>query len=157
MTDQDSTPKIHIDADWKAEAQAEKERMKASEAAHSGESREQKPRGPRELPEANFRTLVSVLASQALLGLGTVADPEQKGVMVDLDGARFSIDLLGVLEDKTTGNLSDDESKELKSLLGELRSRFVQVSQLIAQQAKIGAGQPPGASTPGGPQPPFPS
>ncbi len=137
----DETPKIHVDADWKAEAQAERERLAEAEA-----QQEASPGKGRELPPPDFKGLVGVLASQAIMGLGAVPDESGKGVMIDLDGSKFSIDLLAVLEEKTAGNLSDDESKELSAVLTELRARFVQITQLLAQQM---AGQtPPAADAP---------
>jgi len=150
MTQDDATPKIQVDSDWKAEAQAEKDRLIAEEQKQVTEPGEP-PRGPHAMPDANFKTLVGVLASQALMGLGTMQDPQTKGVVVDLEGAQFSIDLLAVLEEKTAGNLDDDEAAELKQLLVELRARFVQVGQLIAQQmSSAAAGEIPGAGAGGG-------
>jgi len=140
MSPDDQAPKIHIDSDWKAEAQAEKERL-SEEEKKQADAKGPAGGGPHQLPEANFRTLVSVLASQALMGLGTVQDPEGKGVMIDLDGSRLSIDLLGVLEEKTRGNLTDDENRELTHLLSELRARFVQVTKLVAQQASAASSE----------------
>ena len=64
------------------------------------------------------------------------------------------IELLAVLEEKTQGNLSDEESKELSGVIHELRSRFVELAQMIAQQQGAGgAGMPgmPGAPGQGGP------
>ena len=127
----DDTPKIHVDADWKAEAQAEKERLAEAEAATG----EQPATGRGELPPADFKGLVGLLASQAIMGLGAMPDKSGKGVMIDLDGAKFAIDLLAMIEEKTTGNLDDEESKELNAVLVELRSRFVQITQMLAQQA----------------------
>ena len=127
----DDTPKIHVDADWKAEAQAEKERLAEAEAATA----EQPAAGRGELPPADFKGLVGLLASQAIMGLGAMPDKSGKGVMIDLDGAKFAIDLLAMIEEKTTGNLDDEESKELNAVLVELRSRFVQITQMLAQQA----------------------
>lgn len=141
----DSAPKIHIDADWKASAQAEKERLSQKEQEHATTQAE---RGG--LPEASFTGLIDLLASQAIMGLGAVADPQSGRVVVDPQGAKFSIDLLGVLEEKTKGNLSEDEIEHLRLLLTELRARFVQVMQLVAQQ---GTTQPEAATTspPSGP------
>jgi len=148
MTNDESQPKIHIDSDWKAEAQKEKERLAAKESeSAAGEQGDQHG-----LPEPNFQALVSVLASQAIMGLGAYADPKTGKAMIDLEGSRFSIDLLSVLEEKTKGNLSDDEAGQLKQLLSELQSRYVQVAQLVAeQQAKGGSaasGGQPGGSKP---------
>lgn len=125
---QEETPKLHIDSDWKAQAQAEKERLAAKEKEAA------KQPSAHGLPEASFQALVSVLASQAIMGLGAYADPKSGRVMIDLEGSKFSIDLLAVLEEKTKGNLTAEEAEELKQLLVELRARFVQIAQLVAQQ-----------------------
>ncbi|MHC4949107.1 MAG: DUF1844 domain-containing protein [Planctomycetota bacterium] len=141
MTDQtesSETPKIQIDSDWKAEAQAEKDRLAAQEAK-AAESGTAPPGRGGPLPEAEFKTLIGVLASQAIMGLGAMADPNTGRVLIDLEGAQLSIDLLAVLEEKTKGNLSEEEAGELRQVLAELRSRFVQVTQLIARQATPGA------------------
>ena len=133
MNDQESAPKLHVDADWKAEAQAEKERLAAKEAESTG-SGKGKEGAPGELPEANFKSLMGLLASQAIMGLGAYPDPETGSVVVDLVGSKFAIDLLGVLEEKTSGNVTDEESKELAEVLGQLRTRFVQIADAVTQQ-----------------------
>jgi hypothetical protein len=130
MSEQD--PKIQIDSDWKAEAQAEKERLASQEQAQAG--REPGTR-PGELHPADFRALVGTLASQAIMGLGALGDSKTGRMVIDLGTARFSIDLLGVLEEKTRGNITDEEARELKQALAELRARFVQISNLVAQQS----------------------
>lgn len=146
----DDTPDIQVDSDWKAQARAEKEKMAASEQADSDAP-------PRGLPPADFKGLMSILASQAMMGLGMVQDPGGKGVMVDLEGSKFAIDLLDVLQKKTAGNLDESEEKELTQLLTELRSRFVQITELIAQQAAGGiptaGGEVPKGEEPSGGSP----
>lgn len=133
---QDETPKLHIDSDWKAQAQAEKERLAQKEhEAEAGRG----PGGEQGLPQANFQALMSVLASQAIMGLGAFADPKSNRVVIDLEGAKFSIDLLGVLEEKSKGNLTEQEAADLKQLLAELRARFVQIADLVAKQQMQGA------------------
>lgn len=139
MTDE---PKIQVDSDWKAQAQAEKEQLSAAAEASAEESA-QKRQG---LPPADFKGLMGLLASQAIMGLGAVQDREGRGVMVDLEGARFAIDLLVVLQEKTKGNLEEEEQKELDTVIPELQSRFVQISELIAQQAATGVTPEPGES-----------
>jgi|ETNmetMinimDraft_25_1059894.scaffolds.fasta_scaffold45254_1 hypothetical protein len=124
----DSTPEIQVDSDWKAQAQAEKERL--TEAEQKAEEKAE----ARKMPEPNFRGLLGVLASQALMGLGMHQDPSGKGVMVDLEGSKFTIDLLEMLVDKTKGNLTEEETTELKQLTQELQSRFVQIAQLVQTQ-----------------------
>lgn len=129
---QEEAPKIQVDSDWKAEAKAEQEKLAANET--TGDQKQD----PRSLPPADFKGLMSILASQAMMGLGMVQDPNGKGVMIDLEGSKFAIDLLAVLQEKTKGNLDEEEDKELTQLLTELQSRFVQITQLIAQQAAAG-------------------
>ena len=67
------------------------------------------------------------------MGLGSMADPKTGGVVVDLVGSKFAIDLLGVIQEKTQGNLDEQESAELEQVITELRSRFVQIAQIVAQ------------------------
>ena len=134
MTQDDSTPKLQIDSDWKAQAQAEKAKLLEQEKAKAEQQSGEDAQKPGKLPQADFKSLMGVLASQAIMGLGAMNDPKTGRVVIDLEGARFSIDLLGVLEEKTKGNLSDGQSKEITQILSELRSRFVQITQLVAQQ-----------------------
>jgi hypothetical protein len=145
MSEENPASKIQVDADWKAEAQAEKERLSAKEVEKAEEPTG--PGGPQELPEADFKALMGLLASQAIMGLGAYTDPKTGGVVVDLVGSKFAIDLLGVLEEKTAGNVSDDEAKELAQVLAELRVRFVQVADAVAKQGEAG-GVAPAAGTP---------
>ncbi len=153
-----AAPKLHIDSDWKAEAQKEKERLAQKEqAAKASKSAEGKPGAggkgasskgePGELPEASFRSLIGMLASQAVMGLGAMADPQTNRVVIDLEGSRFAIDLLDVLEQKTKGNLEKEEADELRQILAELRSRFVQISQLVAKQMAAQQAAGPGIVT----------
>ncbi len=143
-------PKLQIDTGWKAEAQAEKERLAKEEEAQA--QRGEPPRAG-ELPKADFKGLVSILASQAVMGLGVMGDSKTGRVVVDLPGARFGIDLLSVLEEKTKGNLTDEESKEMAQILAELRGRFVQLSQLVAQQVAASPSPPDPAGEMAGSQP----
>ena len=151
MNQEDPAPKLHIDSDWKTEARAEKARLESVE-----EAKEKKGDRPEagEMPKADMRALIGVLASQAIMGLGAVGDPKAGKVVVDLPGSQFCIDLLAVLEEKTKGNLSDEEAKELNQILAELRGRYVQISHLIAKQAAAGPGTAAGAA--GGGQPLHP-
>ena len=135
---QDESHKLHIDEDWKQKAQAEKERLAAQAEAREQSKGGQSGSQGQQLPEASMRSLIGLLASQALMGLGTMQDPNSQDVMVDLEGAKFNIDLLAVLEEKTEGNLEDDEKKELTQVVSELRNRYVQISQLVAQQGSSG-------------------
>ena len=104
---EDEAPKLHVDSDWKAEAQREKERLAEKEAAGG----DKKPVGMEALPDADFRGLLGFLAQQALSGLGVMQDPNTGRVMIDLEGSKYWIDMLGVVGEKTKGNLSDRGSE----------------------------------------------
>ncbi|MEC8560636.1 MAG: DUF1844 domain-containing protein [Planctomycetota bacterium] len=140
MTSDEQTPKIQVDTDWKAEAQAEKERLARQEAEREEQGGNE---APGELPPADFKGLIGLLASQAIMGLGAYTDPKSGGVVIDLVGSKFAIDLLAVIEEKTKGNLDEAETTELGQILTELRSRFVQVADAVAkQQANTAAAGP---------------
>ena len=135
MTDEASQkPKIIVDDDWKSQAQAEKEKMAEAEAKSASKSGSGASGAPGELPPADFASLVGMLATQSIMYLGGVADPKTGGAIFDPEMARFYIDLLGVLETKCKGNLSEDEAKDLKGALHELRVRYVEISRAVAAQ-----------------------
>ena len=137
--------KIQVDSDWKAEARAEKakleEKMKASEpkpgAAVAGGGASA-ARGSREVPPATFETLVSNLASQALLFMGAIPDPRTGQRIAHLELAKHHIDTLEVIADKTKGNLSDEENQLLGSTLYELRQAYIQILTQAREQRKSG-------------------
>ena len=83
------------------------------------------------MPEASFATLVNSLVTQILLYVGDLT-PRGVEPQINLDMAKFNIDLLGVLEDKTRGNLSADEQKLLDNALYETRMRFVSLASQYA-------------------------
>ena len=124
----DEEKKIIVDDDWKQQAQKEKEELKKQEEKAVQEEKPEAGQRP-PLPEANFPGLVSMLATQVFFALGLIATEENKEVQPDLEMAKFNIDMLAVLEEKTKGNLSDDESKLLTDTLQQLRMAFVHVSQ----------------------------
>ena len=79
------------------------------------------------LPPASFEFLALSIRTQAELQLGLIHfGPENERPQPDFDLARHSIDLLGVLQDKTKGNLTLEEQRLLENSLTELRFRFVQ-------------------------------
>jgi hypothetical protein len=148
MSDADQ-PKLIIDSDWKAQAQAEKEKLAQQEQQRAAE---QGAHGDHEgMPPADFRTLVGMLATQALMYMGAIPD-EQGRAMVALDVAAHYTDLLQTLADKTKGNLTKDESEELTEVVRELRARFVQLTGMVAEaRSRQAAGGGGGAGGPGGP------
>ena len=97
-------------------------------------------------PAMSFETLVQSIYMTTIVQLGG-ATPEGQQPQVDLMGARQSIDMLGVLADKTKGNLSENEQRLLESALFELRMGFLEITQALARSASAKAGAPgPGPS-----------
>ena len=77
------------------------------------------------MPEARFDIFISGLAVEALVAMGDMPHPATRRQEVDLPHARYMIDLLGVFEEKTKGNLSVDEDRLLKDTLYQLRMRYL--------------------------------
>jgi len=94
------------------------------EPGETGQRRDQRPPKP-----IDFSTLVLSLANTCLFQLGFVRTSESEEVKKDLDGARQTIDILGLLEEKTRGNLTDQEQKVLTETLFQLRMAFVEASK----------------------------
>jgi hypothetical protein len=83
----------------------------------------------RKLPEVNLATFIFSLSSSALLHLGEIPNPDTNAVEVHLPLAKHIIDTLGMLQEKTKGNLEPDEDNLLRSVLYDLRLRYVQKSR----------------------------
>ena len=139
-------PSLHIDTDWKKQAQEEKRRL-AEEEAKKKAAQPAQPAvataaaGPQptgapgvrgrsargELPAASIQTLVQSTMTQALFHLGDIAvRGEQPNV--NLDMSKHYIDTLAMLEDKTKGNLTEEEKTFLDTALYETRMRYVAVA-----------------------------
>ncbi len=119
--------KIIVDEDWKAEAQKEKEILTAQEKAEKEKTQEEKQaRGP--LPQGNFAALISMLTTQALFALGLLQVKGQEKKGPDLEMAKYNIDMLDTLEEKTKGNLTKEEETVLANTLNELRMGYVKVA-----------------------------
>ena len=119
--------KIIVDEDWKQEAQKEKDILAAQEEAEEKDKQqEEQPRGP--LPEGNFAALISMLATQALFAMGLLQIKGQEERKPDLEMAKYNIDMLQVIEEKTAGNLTKEEEAVLANTLNELRMAYVKVT-----------------------------
>ena len=142
-------PLLHIDTDWKKQAQEEKrklaeeaEKKKLAEAESNpaaaprrgaGEGQSAASAGKRQLPPASFASIVQSMMTQALFYLGDIATASGEGG-INLDMAKHHIDSLTVLEEKTRGNLTAEEQKFLDAALYETRMRFVAIAgQIISQ------------------------
>jgi hypothetical protein len=79
--------------------------------------------------EASFSTLIMSIGSSAAISLGISPDPSTGESAVNKEVARFNIDLLKVLDEKTKNNLSSEEAAFLKHILSDLQMKYVEVSR----------------------------
>jgi hypothetical protein len=126
--------KIIVDEDWKQQAEKEKEKLVAEEMEEKKREGEHR-RGP--LPKGDFTGLVSMLFTQTLFSLGFIQAKGEEKRPPDLGLAKYNIDLLEMMEEKTKGNLSDDEQAALANTLNELRMAYVKVADAVEKQQKV--------------------
>ena len=72
-----------------------------------------------------FMGLCTSLVTQAWMQLGKIKNPMTDKIEIDLDAASLTIDMLGMLKEKTKGNISDDETKILDQSINELRMNYI--------------------------------
>ncbi len=134
MSNQSEKPKIIIDEDWKAQVDFEKEAARAAASVSpasfnpntgvgSQDQPVELPDGP--LPPATFSFLLTTIATQAMIALGQVPNPITGKVELRPQQAKHYIDTLSMLEEKTTGNRTSDESTLLTEVLHQLRMAYV--------------------------------
>jgi post-segregation antitoxin (ccd killing protein) len=176
MSQPEGTPKLIVDTDWKAQAEAEKQKLaakletpkpqpaklevdsdwkqqaEAEKAKLSAQSTEAtSPAGARPADDSvRFEDLISMLVSQAMMYMGAIPDPRTGQAIVGLDYARIHIDMLAMLEEKTKGNLSPQEATLLQRVLSELRLEFVELSKAVEQAIAQGKIRPQAAGVSGG-------
>ncbi|WP_348269548.1 DUF1844 domain-containing protein [Edaphobacter paludis] len=92
-------------------------------------------------PEMGFEQIVHSVYMTAIMQLGG-ATPEGQQPQVDIMGARQSVDMLGVLAEKTKGNLTPEESRLLENALFELHMGFLEITQALARSAAAKAPAP---------------
>jgi hypothetical protein len=82
---------------------------------------------PREsLPAINFSTFIISLSTQALMHLGEIADPQSGKTSREIPVAKQLIDIIGMLKEKTKGNLDGGEDQLVENILYDLRMRYVE-------------------------------
>ncbi len=86
--------------------------------------------------KVTFIDYLLLLSTQALYAMGGIANPETGKSEINLPLAQYTIDIMGVLEEKTKGNLTDEESHLLSDTLTQLRLSFVQVAE--EEKKKLG-------------------
>jgi hypothetical protein len=132
--EEEKDKKIIIDEDWKQEAQREKEILAAKEEEEKKKEEAEGPEHGRALPRGDLAALISMLTTQALFALGLLQLKGQEEKEPDLELARYNIDMLQTLEEKTKGNLTAEEQQLLKNTLSELRMGYVSIAHQAAGQ-----------------------
>ncbi len=112
--------KKKVDEDWKRRADEEK-----SKTAKTAEPEQAK----RVYPDASIQNIVAWIAAQALVCLGEAENPLSKKKEADLGQARYLVDTLMVLKQKTKGNLTPDESRQIEAILYDMQMAFVRAAE----------------------------
>lgn len=112
-----------VDETWKQEASLEKERLEKKLEKEAEERRQ------RDLPPASFLAFISGFAAQVLIHLGEMENPISDKLETDLAAAKYSIDTLSILREKTKGNLTTEEERYFDAMLTDLRMRYVRVKE----------------------------
>jgi hypothetical protein len=134
------------------EDKQEKRGFKVEDRRRFSDTGEARPEGPKDVPERpaaradeqptkaappaseqdesalplNFSTFVLSISTQALVHLGEIPNPIDNQPATDLLAAKHMIDILGILKEKTKGNLDNSESGLLDSILYDLRLKYVE-------------------------------
>ena len=133
--DDDEREKGFVVKDRRFTAKKEEEIPPPAEEKSKGEPKKAESREPETgserqtpLPEMNFINFILSLSTSALIQLGEVHDPASPSVEKDLPSAKQTIDLIGMLKEKTKGNLTPDEEKVMDHILYDLRMRYVRAT-----------------------------
>ena len=124
--------KIIIDEDWKSQVEAEKEASGESDDTAEDTTPESTGEAGAELPPPNLVFLASSLYLQGMVSLGMLPNPAKPDATqpeVHLNQARHAIDTLQMLQEKTEGNRTPQETTELETMLHELRMAFLAMQQ----------------------------
>jgi len=167
-----SVPDKKVDTSWKDEIRKEREiaKRQAEQAASAGpvsvpgakaapgtsakvgESPAATPADPGQAPVESskpnkiFLNFLTGLMQQAFMQLGLVENPYSGGREMDLEGARYSIELLAVIQEKTKGNLAQQEVRALTEAIRELKLQYVEITNEVNRQmqAQLKKGPQPG-------------
>jgi hypothetical protein len=143
MTAEPEKSKIIVDEDWKSKVQAEKEALHQQQqqtpppaeespvaAKEPPAAAKEPPAGARHpLPPPDLFYLAGSLYMQALMGLGAIPNPLSSQPKVELEKAKHAIDTLAMLQQKTEGNRTPEESESIEAMLHELRMVFIAASE----------------------------
>jgi hypothetical protein len=110
-----------VDESWKEKVIGEKD--KVSETQEKSEQENQ------EMPPVDFNLFVSSLGMQALMALGELENPITNKRQKELPQAKYLIDTMAMIQEKTKGNLNEQESDMIEQMLYQLRMKFVESSK----------------------------
>ena len=110
-----------VDESWKTEVKKEKDKV----GAGSGETKE------KAFPEADFYSFISGLGMQVLMFMGEIPDPVSKQKQKNLPQAKYIIDTLIMLGQKTKGNLTEEEGGLMEGIIHELQMKYVKAVESI--------------------------
>ncbi|HOC68184.1 MAG: hypothetical protein BWX80_00158 [Candidatus Hydrogenedentes bacterium ADurb.Bin101] len=137
-----------VDEDWKARVQREKEEARLKAQGKQPPAPDTVSPGTQDVPEESpggeanplFEALLNILATQAMFSLGFIGAPGQGQAVVNLEQAREFIEMLGLIREKTQGNLNAQENALLAETLAELQRLFTARVQQAQAQAMQRAG-----------------
>ena len=130
-------PKIIIDEDWKSQVEAEKEAAKTVKSpppdaeAPAAEAESVDP----PMPPASFAMLIQSLVAEAMIALGQLPHPATGEITPRRNQAKYLIDTIEMLREKTLGNVSAEESAGVEQVLHQLRMAFVAMPNAPADGA----------------------
>jgi len=135
MTNEPKDKKIIIDEDWKSQVEAEREAAKQPEQAGAADATSGAPGGaaetqqPMAWPEPSLTLLVTTLATQAMAAMGLMGYPDGGQSKTDMPQAKHFVDTIGLLQEKTRGNCTAEETALLEGALHELRMAYLAVQE----------------------------
>ena len=129
----ESSPDTQATDTQRNEENNKSDEMESDKKASDTSSTEDTSYTKAEMLEPTVSTLVLSLSSAALIALGLAIDPSQnvKEPTVNKPMAKFNIDMLIMLKEKTKGNLSSDEQKLLDAIIADLQIRYVEVNEKV--------------------------
>jgi len=116
MEEKDQSVEKKVDESYKKSVDKGKDKQEQEESKESGNQA---------LPEVNFPIFLSSIGMQAMMCLGQIENPVTHKKEVNLEQTKYFIDILKMLQEKTKGNLNQDEEKMLEELVYQLQISFV--------------------------------
>jgi hypothetical protein len=117
--------KLYVDEDWKTQVEAEK--TAAGEPTPATQEEPQRSADP--LPPPTLTFLASTLYLQGAISMGLLPNPISDKQELQLDRAKHAIDVLAMLQEKTEGNRTPEETREFEEMLHQLRMAYVELNK----------------------------